>query len=342
MSSQKTPASSLRNAVLEPAITTPFTPPHRKRRFSLAKFKEKLLQLSSLQVAKERIKQHFWNLNQLTFRQYLGNNEILVRVREETTMGMRVGFPLILLGCDTSITPSILLNGIWESHLTPLLAEKVKPGMTVLDIGANMGYYSALFASKGAYVHAFEPNPVLQGVLRKNIYMNSGVSQTPKCIVNQCAVGKQKTLVTMRFPSWLTGGASMKKDIEYQKKFLDPHYESVKVNQISLDEYVEQNKLEEIDIIKIDIEGYEEEALRGATKLLTRSQNLMLCMEYSRDCYSDSFPSWLFSLFPRGYLPKYRQSIDVQFLEAYQKGEVFSSIEIDLLDIVFTKGRRFP
>ena len=201
-----------------------------------------------------------------------------------------------------------------------------------------MGYYSALFASKGAHVHAFEPNPSLQEVLRKNIYLNSGVLQTPKCTINQCAVGEQEDIVTMRFPSWLTGGASITEDLNYHKKFLDLHYESVKINQINLDKYVKLNNLEKIDIIKMDIEGYEEKALRGATELLTRAQDLMLCMEYTRGRYSNNFPSWLFSLFTRAYLPKYKQSISVQFLEAYERGEAHS---IDLLDIVFTKGYRF-
>lgn len=308
----------------------------------LAKLKEKLLALNPLQAVKERIKRHFLNLDALRLRQYLGNNQILVRIREETKLGTRMGFPLIVLGNDTSITPCILMDGVWERHLTSLLSKVTKPGMTVMDIGANMGYYSALFASKGAYVHAFEPNPLLQEVLRKNIYMNGGVSQTPKCAVNQCAVGQQQDTVTIQFPSWLTGSAGIKTDTNHLKKFLDLNHEPIKVNQIKLDEYIKLNNLENIDIIKIDIESYEEEALRGAAELLTRTQDLMLCMEYTRGFYSDNFPSWLFNLFPRAYLPKYKQSINVQFLEAYERGEVFPSADIDLLDIIFTKGRRFP
>jgi len=216
--------------------------------------------------------------------------------------------------------------------------------MTVLDIGANMGYYSALFASKGAYVHAFEPNPVLQEVLRKNIYMNSKASQTPKCTVNQCVVGNQQDTINMKFPSWITGGASVGADISCYKQFLDLHYQSAKISQIKLDEYVKLNNLK-IDIIKIDVEGYEEKALRGATQLLTQAQDLMLCMEYTRNRYSDSFPSWLFNLLPRAYLPRYRRYINVQFLEAYEKREISSCIDIIepyFIDIVFMKGRRFP
>ena len=259
-------------------------------------------------------------------------------------MGIRPGFPLIVLGSDMSLTPAILRSGFWEPHLTSLFSKKIQPGMTVLDIGANMGYYSALFASKGAYVHAFEPNPVLQEVLRKNIYMNCKASQTPKCTVNQCVVGNQQDTIDMKFPSWITGGASVKADVSCYKKFLDLHYQSAKVSQIKLDEYIKLNNLEKVDVIKIDVEGYEEEALRGATELLTQAQDLMLCMEYTRNRYSDNFPSWLFNLFPRAYLPRYRRSINVQFLEAYEKGEIFSSINIDsyFLDIVFTKGRCFP
>ena len=93
-----------------------------------------------------------------------------------------------------------------------------------------------------------------------------------------------------------------------------------------MDEYIKLNNLEKIYIIKIDIEDYEEEVLRGATELLTRAQDFMLCMEYTRCRYSDNFPSWLFNLLPGAYLPKDRHSINVQFLEAYEKGEIFSSV----------------
>jgi len=318
-------------------------PPPSKRRFSFAKFKEKFL-YTVFHAAKYVIKQHLLNLNHITFKQYLGNNEILVQISVKTIRGIRPAFPLIVLGSDMSLTPAILRSGCWEPHLTSLFNEKTQPGMTALDIGANMGYYSALFASKGAYVHAFEPNPVLQEVLRKNIYMNSKVLQTSKCTVNQCVVGNRQDTIDMKFPSWITGDASIKADISSYKKFLDLHHQSAKVSQIKLDEYVKLNNLEKIDIIKIDVEGYEEEALRGATELLTQAQDLMLCMEYTRNRYSDNFPSWLFNLFPRAYLPRYRRSINVQFLEAYEKEEIFSSVQIDpyFLDIVFMKGRHFP
>ena len=274
-------------------------------------------------------KSYFFKLKPFHFRQYLGNNQILIRTKQD--------FCLFILGNDATISPWLLLKGVYEPHLTSFLNRKTKPGMTVVDIGANMGYYSALFASKGACVHAFEPNPQLQEVLRKNIYLNAG-SLTPQCAVNQCAVGALEDTLSMKFPRWLTGGGSILNEERHQD-FLDlGHNESVKINIITLDKYVKLNNLKRIDIIKVDVEGYEEEVLKGATELIRRSKNLILCIEYTRNSYSSDFPSWLFKMFTKAYLPKFKRSINLKFLKLYDSGDIFSSI--DLLDIVFIKGHR--
>lgn len=242
---------------------------------------------------------------------------------------MSLGFPLILCG-------------IWERHLTSLFHQKIKPGMVAVDIGANVGYFSALFASNGADVHAFEPNPTMAQMIYKNIYINNILSISyKKSVVNQCAVGASKGTAKMDFNPHVAGGASLRKSSFRESVYHNlGQTKSVEVDIITLDEYSKANNLQSVDIIKIDVEGFEEEALKGAENLIRRSPDLMLCMEYTRDCYSSDFLPWLKQLFSKVYLPKFfRQQIDFEFLRKYQEHETFQSE--GFLDVALIRGRRF-
>jgi len=213
--------------------------------------------------------------------------------------------------------------------------------MTAVDIGANIGYFSALFASKGAYVHAFEPNPAMQEMIYRNIFINNVSSLIrdelgkSKSVINQCAVGRSRSTVKMDFNSYMTGSASLKKKVFHESG----QVKSVEIDMITLDEYAKINNLQSVDIIKIDVEGFEEEALRGAANLIRRSPDLMLCMEYTRSCYSNDFLPWLKKLFSKMYLPKFGQQIDFEFLREYQEGKVLCSE--GYLDVVLIRGHRF-
>ena len=68
-----------------------------------------------------------------------------------------------------------IYNGNFELVLKNALLSKLRTGMTVLDIGANIGYYTVLMASrvgKNGRVIAFEPNPVIYNELIDNIALN--------------------------------------------------------------------------------------------------------------------------------------------------------------------------
>ena len=261
------------------------------------------------------------NMPAQPFRQYLGDGEIFVTTKY---------FNMIVPGWDLSLTPAILSTGFWELGLTSYFKEKVKPGMVAFDVGANIGWFSSLFASSGALVHAFEPNPRLQRILKKNIFINAGQS-TPMCTVNQCAISDSVHVVPMRFPHWLVGGAGLHGFD--QSPFLDSLVEEdIMTSVITLDSHANSMNIERVDVIKIDIEGYEEQALLGAAELISRSPGLILSIEYTRGCYSTSFPSWLFERFGDAYLPALNQKIDLEFLEKYEAQQVLA--ETALIDIV--------
>ncbi|MCY4332779.1 MAG: FkbM family methyltransferase [Cyanobacteria bacterium MAG CAR1_bin_15] len=283
---------------------------------------------------KKAIKPYFFRIYPFRLKQYVGNNQLLIRTK--------YGFLMYTFGNDMSSSGfPVVFCGIWEPHLTSLLYQKSKPGIIAFDIGANVGYFSALFASKNVYVHAFEPNPVMSEMIYKNIFINNVSSliknelEQSKSVVNQCAVGRSRGTVKMEVNSHMTGNTSLKKETFSELGKV----KSIEVDIITLDEYAEINNLQNVDIIKIDVEGFEEEALRGAANLIRRSPDLMLCMEYTRGCYSNDFLPWLEKLFSKVYLPQFNQQIDFEFLRKYQESKVLYSE--GYLDVVLIRGHQF-
>jgi len=165
--------------------------------------------------------------------------------------------------------------GIHEDAVLGIFQAFVRPGMVIFDIGANLGYYTCLSAKlvgpKGA-VHAFEPDSITFRRLKRSVEHNNLI---PPVHLNQCAVyeesGKMLTLYTSG--SNADRGVS---SIIYEWKYFQNTSEVVSK---SVDDYVLQNSIEDIDLVKIDIEGAEMLALRGMTEMLSRNPPKAIVME---------------------------------------------------------------
>ena len=145
---------------------------------------------------------------------------------------------------------------------------------TIIDVGANKGQSIDRFCKifKLPEIFAFEPNPEVFKVALdkyknfKNIrFNNQGIAK------NDCIIPLNVTINT--------GNSSfhgLRKDSEWMKirskqfNTTPDNYitETVEVKCTSLDKYCELNKIENIDILKIDTQGYEDEVLSGATHLI--------------------------------------------------------------------------
>ncbi|KRB82433.1 hypothetical protein ASE00_10240 [Sphingomonas sp. Root710] len=76
---------------------------------------------------------------------------------------------------DRSISPHLMMDGCWEPRITGLLIDKLRFGMTVIDVGANLGYFTVLMAllcGPRGRVIAFEPNPRIAAMLRDSVQIN--------------------------------------------------------------------------------------------------------------------------------------------------------------------------
>jgi FkbM family methyltransferase len=98
---------------------------------------------------------------------YLGDHTALTRTV--------YGHKLYVDTRDLSLTPHLLMDGAWEMWITRALEELIEPGMTVVDVGANVGWYTLLAAERvgpSGRVVAFEANPETVALLRRTVDVN--------------------------------------------------------------------------------------------------------------------------------------------------------------------------
>lgn len=181
---------------------------------------------------------------------------------------------------DMSMAPHILLDGYWEMWTTNIFMNLVKDGMNVIDIGANIGYYSLIFASKIGYtgkLFAFEADPEVFDILHKNIEINGFSSRTE--LINKVVIDRQET-VHFNKRKRHHGSSSI---ASFSDEFLGQQRDSVEVinvDTISLDEYF-KNKNMKIDIMKIDAEGSEPYIFDGMKELIEKNPEMIIICEFN-------------------------------------------------------------
>lgn len=150
------------------------------------------------------------------------------------------------------------------------LEQTVRPGMHVLDIGANIGLYTLLLSrlvGPAGTVIAFEPDPQLFEALTENCRKNS-VTNVHLC---NLAVGAHSGTKIL-FRSLLNAGDNRLAEV-------DPSdlRRAVEVRVATVDEIVGDRP---VDFIKIDTQGWEGEVLAGMQRVLARNSTLQICLEY--------------------------------------------------------------
>jgi FkbM family methyltransferase len=183
-----------------------------------------------------------------------------------------------------------------------------KEGDIVVDIGAHIGLYTIISSkrvgTKGKVV-AIEAHPGNFEMLNSNIKLN----QLTNVIPLNYAVYSKETKVKLYLPSGESGftkyNTIMPNWINTQEKF-------VEVNANTLDYLLQLNQIrqEEVNWIKIDVEGAEFEVLKGATNVLSKSKDIAILMELHGP--------------PHVYKPKVEEFVDlynfkIEFEKSYEE-----------------------
>ena len=155
-----------------------------------------------------------------------------------------------------------------------------------IDIGANIGLWSKDLSSYFDRLVCFEPNPYCEDYLKKNVNLD-------KSKINSCALGEKNEIKNL-FIHPLNSGASSfvnKTKIGFKKDSGVIYGEFPKE---TLQKKVEVKKLDDfnfnnIDFIKIDVQGYELSVLKGAYSTL-KFNNPILCIEEDNPSNSETIP----------------------------------------------------
>jgi len=137
-----------------------------------------------------------------------------------------------------------------------LCKKLVRPGDIALDIGANLGIVTFMLASlvgETGHVHAFEPNPQMQGFLEEAIKYNN----TKNISLHPCALGTKDTTLDLKIPSGHSGLASLMRNYEQKNPT------KIKVQVRSLASILPEIVSKKIRFVKIDVEGFELQVLQG-------------------------------------------------------------------------------
>jgi len=158
----------------------------------------------------------------------------------------------------------------FEPVETDFFIKTIKPGQVVLDIGANIGYFTLLFAravGNTGHVFSFEPDPSNHDILRKNIDINGykNVTLVKKAVSNRDGLSRLFLNQHNRGDNSLFQGEDHKIEVPVETIKLDTFFKTL---------------TQPISVIKMDIQGAEYWALEGMIDLLNRNPHIILVTEY--------------------------------------------------------------
>ncbi len=158
-----------------------------------------------------------------------------------------------------------------ERREQALLRRYLRPGMTVFDMGANVGFYTESFARRvgvSGRVHAFEPDPLCSEILRDRVGRFANVH------VESVALGEQSGEATLF--------CSNRDRAENRTHVFGPEVpaETVRVPVVTIDGYCRSRGVERVDAVKMDVEGDEVRVLRGMAGTLARTPPAWMFIEF--------------------------------------------------------------
>jgi FkbM family methyltransferase len=182
---------------------------------------------------------------------------------------------MVALSDDRSLTPHLALDGYWEIWITMAIAQFVRPGMTCIDVGANVGYYSVLMADwvgPTGTVVAVEPEARNYAALEANLE-NASATVHAHHVAASDRVGKAHLTVVRDHG----GNHTLEKHSSPSAEF-----SSETVDTMTLDELTRY--LPRVDLIKMDVEGHERKVWLGMLELLKRFPRVQIVAEWLRGC----------------------------------------------------------
>jgi len=171
-------------------------------------------------------------------------------------------------------------NLVHEKSTTKLFKKIIKEGDVVVDVGANIGYFTLLAARlvgpKGK-VFSFEPEPLNFRYLTKNIELNN-YSQV---FAYQMAVSNKNGKTKLYLCDYDSGHHTINKyeGVKAYSRGRPTRKHSVEIETVVLDDFLKE-KTNHIDVVKIDVEGAELLVIKGMEEILKKNRNIKILLEF--------------------------------------------------------------
>lgn len=190
------------------------------------------------------------------FVEYLPLNIMFLFSKKGKIIKKIQGSEMILDLNDVGISRELAIYGVHEKNSTAEVKKIITTGMNILEVGANIGYYALLetsLAGPTGHLYAMEPSPYNFDLLTENLKLNGLKNYDLYQLAAGAEAGRAKFL--------LSGRSNLSTFIERE----DLTGEEIDVDVVTLDEFFKDKK---VDFIRMDVEGYEGEILKGAENIL--------------------------------------------------------------------------
>lgn len=171
---------------------------------------------------------------------------------------------------DEAIARGVLLDGAWQDAETRLIERYVQAGDVVVDVGANIGYFTSLAAKlveSTGVVYGVEPDPHNFALLSRTIQENDFAADVR--LVN-AAAGETAGRLTLHRDARNFGNHT------FAHSNVVSRGDSISVPVITLDELLDERETRRVSFVKLDVQGWEAHVLRGASRLLATAPYVLL------------------------------------------------------------------
>lgn len=184
---------------------------------------------------------------------------------------IRINDAIVMLNTNDPVISGALTFSVYEKTEIALMQRICKPGYVMLDIGANIGLYTAIAGCNvgpNGRVISFEPDSESYHYLKKTVAVNKLTNVT---LVQAAASFKNgKALL-------FTSSNNRGDHRLYGNNHADGQLE---IQTWRIDDYLEENNVSVIDVIKIDVQGFEAHVISGMKKTIQSSPCLIMLMEF--------------------------------------------------------------
>jgi FkbM family methyltransferase len=179
-----------------------------------------------------------------------------------------------VLANDPGISRDLIVYGKRETAAVKVLSELLVGNMTIIEVGANLGYYVLLEAAKisaKSRIYAFEPSPQNFSILQTNVELNG---LTNNVVLHQMAISS--------FDGTANLGLEKNSNWHHLDPIDDDHFRPerwIEVPVCSVDSFCEKNGIHEINLLRLDVEGHEYAVIEGAKGILEKSKQCIIFLE---------------------------------------------------------------